>query len=285
MDMKPMIFLATLTALLAAAPGHVRADEPPTGPSPGGPASHSEILGGDTPQGKAEIRRQEAALKQSDALNDSGERLLDAKQFAAAEADFREALAQRPDIPFPCAGLAEALSDQGRYAEALDVYRTLFADPNNLSSTAQETRVRMGYAIALSRLGHWREAVAVYEKTIPDSPNYGDAPKIEVHFDPHVPMPAQLQGLAYVAIGIEYEGHSAGKRAYLRYEQALRTDPSSAFTNYYYGYGWSRLDPKDRSELGGEQQAKRALQKAVKIGKGAVKKAARKALLVAMRTK
>lgn len=69
------------------------------------------------------------------------------------------------------------------------------------------------------------------------------------------------------------------------YQRALQLAPDSALTNYYYGQGWQKLSPAERIQFGTAQQAKAALQKAIKIGKGAVKKAAQKPLQVAMKPK
>ena len=280
MNNKLALLFTVLTGSLAALAG--QAQTPNVPPSPGGQASHIELLNNNTPQQKAEAKRQEIALQQSSALNDAGEKRLEQQQFPAAEDDFREALRLFPGIPAPYAGLADALEDQGRFAEALDTYRTLFTYPSTISSTVQETRTRMGYAIALSQAGQWEEAVALYEKTIPSVPNDGDTLLNDIHFDSDVPMPDQLQSRAYVARGLENLGHGQYKRAFLNFTKAVHADSSSALANYYYGYSWGDLDSKDKQTLGGKQQARAALHKAVKLGKGPVKLAAQKALQVAI---
>lgn len=62
------------------------------------------------------------------------------------------------------------------------------------------------------------------------------------------------------------------------YTKALQLAPDNALTNYFYGVGWQRLSPAERAKFGTAQQAKAALQKAVKVGDASVKTAARKAL-------
>ena len=57
------------------------------------------------------------------------------------------------------------------------------------------------------------------------------------------------------------------------------------WANFYYGFGWQQLSPAERVQFGTAQQAKAALRKAARIGKDAVKKAATKALQVAMKPK
>ncbi len=142
----------------------------------------------------------------------------------------------------------------------------------------------MGFANLLSQTGQWAEAISVYEKAIPDSA-YGDAPKMNVHFDPQVPMPLQLQAMAHVATGIEYTERGETIKAFTEFEKGLVLAPDSAFANYYYGYGWQQLSPAERAQFGTAAQAKAALQKASRIGKGAVRNAATHALQVAMRTR
>ncbi len=74
-------------------------------------------------------------------------------------------------------------------------------------------------------------------------------------------------------------------RAFTEYGKALALEPDWALTNFYYGYGWQRLFPADKAQLGSVRQAKAALLKATRLGKGDVKKAAEKALQVAMKPK
>ena len=234
------LFVVAAVALSVAAPLQARglrahsfrlsqaaADRPQEVKGPGGPASHSEEING--PDGRPMSPELKAAELRAGQLNDEGNVLLSNGQYAAAEATFREALALWPDRGTPYAGLAEALDAQGREQDALAAYRTLFDRFAMLDSAVNETRTKMGYAIALSRAGQWAEAVAVYEKALPDSDGYF-GPKIDTHFDPRVPMPSQLQALAHVASGAQYNGNDP-RRAFLHYAQALRLDPDSPFTN------------------------------------------------------
>ncbi len=224
-----------------------------------------------------------ALTRQAGALVDQGEALLKAGNYVAAEQTFREASAvQALGMPKfdPSAerGLAEALVYQGRTAEALQLYRTLiYEDQHKFSSVSQELRTTMRYAILLTQTGQWPEAVAVYEKALPGAEFHG-MPKLDVHFDPNIPMPAQLQTIAHLACGIGFNRHNDDRAAFSEYVKASYLAPDSALVNYYYGDGWQNLTPKDRATLGSVQQAKAALQKAVLLGKGDLKKAAQKAL-------
>ena len=58
------------------------------------------------------------------------------------------------------------------------------------------------------------------------------------------------------------------------FEQALKLAPDAAVTNFYYGYGWKRLDPQSKTRRTDAPQAKVALQKAALADDENVKKAA-----------
>lgn len=254
--MKTSIVSATISSILLVSP--VLADL-------------TKTVTPDTPE-------QVKTIQQSGGLVDQGNMLLSASNPVAAEKAFRAALALEGWNAEADPGLAEALAAQGKINEALRVYRTLiYQYPRNLSSVAHDRRTQMHYAILLSQTGQWQEAVSVYEKNLP-SAVYGDAPKLDVHFDPRAPMPFQLQAMAHVASGMEYTGHGQMKEAFGEYEQATHLAPDSAFANYYYGYGWQNLAPKDRAKLLNQEQAKAAFSKAVQLGKGEIKEAAQKAL-------
>ena len=199
--------------------------------------------------------------------------------YAEAENDFKNAKALMNWNLYADRGLAEVYVSEGRYEEASQLYRALLTpNPHVVSTATQEVRTHMGFAIALSQAGRWPEAVAVYENILPKTINGGEAPKINLHFDPLNPMPAQLQALAHVAIGAEYLGNGARGNAFDEFGKALRTDPTSPFANYYYGYGWRSLDPADKARVLNAPQAKAALLRAEKMGSANVKAAAAKAL-------
>jgi len=220
-----------------------------------------------------------ANLHQEDLLNAAGEKALRSGRYVEAEKDFRAIQSLDRLDAGAYRGIGEALAGQGRLAEAVQAYQTLiYQDRFKWSSIAQDTRTLMHYAILLSEMGRWPEAVSVYEKALPTTPNFGDVPIMGVHFDPRVPMPVQLQTVAHIASGMEYYGGGEKKDAFSEFNEAAVLAPDSALANYYYGFGWRSLDPKDQAKIGSVQQAKSALQKAVLLGKGDVKKAAEKAL-------
>ncbi len=221
-------------------------------------------------------------LQQEDLLNEAGENALLVKHYEEAEADYRAIQSIDALDAGAYQGLGEALTGQGRVKEAIQAYQTLiYKDPFKWSSIAQEVRTQMYYAALLGQTGHWTEAVSIYEKALANVPKFGDTPLAETHFNPRLPMPTQLWTMAHIASGLQWQGSGENKAAFIEFGKAMSLDSDSVFANYYYGYGWQRLDPKDKAKIENAQQAKAALEKAVKLGKPDVKKAAQKALLVA----
>jgi len=224
-----------------------------------------------------------AAKQESFALTDQGDAMLSAGDCQAAEQTFRAALAAAEPgnlgwNPTAERGLAEALVAQGETEEALQLYRKVTRHyDDRATSVAQESRTLMRFAILLSQVNQWPEAVSFYEKALPKSA-FGDAPKMDEHFDPQVPMPTELQAMAHVAIGIEYTGHNANKDAFAEFEKGAHLAPDSALANYYYGYGWQHLALKGQTRAALAPQAKAAFQKAANLGGGDVKKNAEESL-------
>ncbi len=224
----------------------------------------------------------EADRQQSWALVKAGEALLQAGDFSGAEADFRTALVLWPGDVAADPGLAEALSSQGKNAKSLAIYRRLFYEyPRNMNSVAEDARNQMNYAILLCQVGQWPEAVTVYEKAAPIIPD-NELLLTESQFDPAIPMPAKLQALAHIARGLRYSGYGESTKALNEFEKAALIAPESGVVNYYYGYGLRYYDPASEAKAG---KANAAFAKAAKLGKGEVKKAAQKALLMAMKTR
>lgn len=246
---------------------------------------------GETPQ-------QTAARHQSDLMEKAGLAAMKSGDLVTAEADLRGAVAAGSWNSTAYCELAELFVAQGQTAKAIQVYRKLFygtqaetgMSPDTVTASLNLTRndfgteafpAWMNYSILLSQAGEWHEAVSVYEQALPLAPG-GQLPKINVHFSADSPEPVALQAAAHVARGLHYSVQGSQNRAIGEFSGALQLEPNWAVTNYYYGYGWQRLSPDERSRYGTEQQARAALLKAVKVGKGDVKKAAQKALMVAM---
>ena len=262
-----VLFVLSATVLVAK-PTFAKPDDRP---------NLSHVIVPVSPQDEARIQEAQADYK-------DGEAALRAKDFVNAEADFRASLAIFPGEAY--LGLAEALTAQGRITEAIQTYRLMF-QPNPTCSFGGSyiTRTYLNYALLLDQTGQWAEAVAAYQHALPTLP-IGDLPKIDARFNPDVPQPVALAAAVHVALGLdanfvceEMDGvEQSQERAFQEYSKALQLAPNWDTANYYYGFGWQQLYPKSRVKFGNVQQAKAALQKAVLLGRGDLKKAAQKAL-------
>ena len=252
-----------------------------------------------------------ARIQQAEADDRHGETAMQAGDFATAAADFKQAISDDLNPSgYLYYDLAMALTAQGHITEAIQTYRTLFyelpvkncigcdnpaiveayqkefsrklhADPTRYSRFGSDAPdAWMRYALLLDQTGQWKEAVYFYESALPDVPG-GELPRIDAHFDPAVPQPVALAAAVHVALGIKhaFRGELDGDdKAMQEYQKALQLAPNWGIANYYYGYGWRSLSPKSKAKLLNEQQARAAFAKAVKYGKGDLKKAAEKAL-------
>lgn len=270
--MKQMTLILTFLVLWLAASG-----ARPGFAKPNEGLNLSHVIAPVSPEHMAKIEEAQADYR-------DGEAALRAKDFVNAEANFRASLALFPGEAY--LGLAEALTAQGRTAEAIQTYRLMFK-PNPACGFGGSyiTRTYLNYALLLDQTGQWAEAVAAYQYALPTLPG-GVLPKINARFDPDAPQPVALAAAVHVALGLdasfvpedgeEYE-QSQG-RAFQEYAKALQLAPNWDSANYYYGYGWQRLDHKSRARIGSVQQARAALQKAILMGRADVKEAARKTL-------
>ena len=222
-------------------------------------------------------------------------------QFAQAEAEARQAIALNSMDSVPEEVLAAALAAQSKNQEALQQYQTVVVHYD------RQPRNTLPYALLLLNSGQWAQALAVYNQALPSLPDVGTHPEDPVihdkdlmqannHFSPSVPDPVGLAVALHIARGMicnsysDWAGESQNTTAMSEYQKALQLAPNDALANYYYGQGWQQLTPAEQTQFGTAQQAtaqqaKAALQKAVRLGKGAVKKAATKALQVAMKPK
>lgn len=203
---------------------------------------------------------------------------LDAGNYALAEAEARQSLALSFGSGVSDEVLAEALEKQGKNKEAIEQYHLMVVDRKS-----DHGRVLLSYAELLLKSGQWAQAVAIYNQVLP-SLGDDELEKETRSFSPEVPQPVALETAIHLERGQIYNGTPSwgGKpqdtKAMWEYQKALQLAPDNALTNYYYGVGWRKLAPADRAKFGTAQQAKAALQKAVKIGNADVKKAATKAL-------
>ena len=248
------------------------------------------------------------AMDWADEATREGEAAFRAGDLLTAETDFKHAIGLDETWPYAYIGLAKAFTVQGDIDGAIQSYRTVFYDLSlrNYATASPEEREKrrqevyknptsdqwasdgLRYALLLNQTGQWSEAVTVYNSALSSVPGGGDLPKLDLSFDLAHPNPVLFKAASHIALGLLTNfgaGDDRNRKAMQEYEQALQLEPDWSLSNYYYGYGWQQLDPKDRAKMGSEQQARATLRKAVKIGKGPVKKAAQKALLMAMKTK
>ncbi len=248
---------------------------------------------------------QKTAIDWADEATRQGETALREGNLPIAETNFRQAIAISETWTNAYEGLAKVLIAQGRAAEAIQIYRKIFYDlslrgmqsddPNETQAYKVEVYQNpvahggsggascedgLRYALLLNKTGQWGEAITVYNSALPDVPS-GDIPKIAIQFDPATPQTVIFESATRIALGLVDNfgvepDHNLN--AMTEYQKALQLVPDSDLANYYYGFGWQRLDPKDRAKFGNAQQAKAALLKAVKMGNADVKKAAEKAL-------
>ena len=214
---------------------------------------------------------------------------LHAGRYALSENGAREALGKDATNGVAEEVLAAALEAQGKDQEALQQYQMVVqhydSQPRNL----------LPYAQLLLKSGQWTQALAIYNQVLPRLPDVGMHPETPVvhdgdlmrassHFSPDVPEPAALATALHIAHGMIYNaepdwaGEPQNTEAVAEYTKALQSAPNNALANYFYGIGWQRLSPAERTKFGTAQQAKAHLQKAVKVGNAEVKKAAERAL-------
>jgi len=230
-----------------------------------------------------------ATTAEATQLKDNAVADLHAGNYALAEMEARESLSLK-DIGVSNEVLASALEAQGKDKEALQEYHVIVVDQK-----AGYPRVLLPYAQLLLKSGQWRQAVSVYNQALPNLPDASihrqnpfirDSELIAAnsHFSGDVPEPAALATALHIARGMVYSttiswsGDAQDTEAMSEYKKALQLAPDNALTNYFYGVGWQKLSPAERVKFGTAQQAKAALQKAVKIGNANVRKAAAKAL-------
>ena len=221
--------------------------------------------------------------RQSIVAAEAGELALARRRLGAAEANFRHAVELDDSNANALAGLAQTLEMEGKDRQAISVYRYLLYPKQGWGTSLEEDPIlRMHFALLLVGDGQWAEATSIYENTIGHVSYGASFPSIRIQFYPDAPQPRLFQAAAHLMMGIVYSGRLEHTEAFAEYGKALQLAPDSALTNYYYGLGWNSLGREERKSLGSFQQAKAALEKAVRLAKGPIKAKAQKALQVAM---
>lgn len=232
------------------------------------------IITGTPEQIAAAKTRQE----QCSALNQTGFTALHEGRYSEAEADARQALAisHNTDLLAPEL-LAASLDAQGKNSEALAAYQTL-ADRGS-----DHPRDLLPYALLLLKNGQWAKAVAAYNKTLPYI-GFSDLLRKNSNFTAADYEPTALAAAIHIGLGMTYissddwAGNSRKEKGLAHLQQALALQSNSPLTNYYYGYGWRRLDRDSALKAATARQAKAALQKAMKLDNGDIKAASAETL-------
>lgn len=243
-----------------------------------------------TPQEQARV---DAGTAKINELNRAGQEALHSKNFAIAEADYREMIQIESDIPNSHYGLGEALAGEGKTAEALAVYKTvvywpLNRDPRAIAlnrATGNTSNLRgcceptdavawMKYVLLLSQTGQSEEAFSVYSQALRFASDTTH-PDVKLSFSAGSPSPVELQAATHIALGLLVNDTGNDRElAMSEFAQARTLAPDAAVTNFYYSYGWKRLDLQSKTRLADAPQAKAALQKAALADDPNVKKAA-----------
>lgn len=228
---------------------------------------------------------QEARYERQGVLDRASATSLHAGLYAQAEAEARQALSLGQGTGVAEEVLAQALDAQGKEQRALQVYHVIVVEHKD-----RQPRNLLPYALLLLKSGRWAQAVAVYNQALPHL-GQGELERASSNFSADTLEPTALAVAIHIERGRlfnsapDWAREPQNTEALAEYAKALQLAPNSPVTNYYYGTGWQKLSPAERVKYGTAERAKTALEKAVKLGKGGVKKAARKALLVAMKTK
>lgn len=216
---------------------------------------------------------------QADQLDKEAAIALHAGRYAEAESDIRQSIALWPiGSGVSDEILARSLEAQGRDQEALQICKKIVVDRRG-----SQLRDLIPYSWLLLKSGQWAEAVTVYNQAIPML-GQEELERDSSHFSLDVPNPTALAVAIHLERGriystnCDWAGETQDTEAMVEYGKALQLAPNYGLANYYYGQGWQKLSPAERKQFGTAQQAKAALQKAVKLGKGDVKLAAAKAL-------
>ena len=247
-----------------------------------------------SPQEKAQSDAWMATINR---LDKAGTEALHLKNFAVAEASYRELVQMGTLGPFPYYGLGEALTGEGKTAEALAAYKTAVYWPLNRDPQAIALGQAMGITsnlrgccgssdaiewmkctLLLSQTGQNEEALSVYSEAVRHAPDTAH-PEINRTFEGSLPSPVELQAAAHIALGLLVNDTGNDRElAMSEFAQAQKLAPEAAVTNFYYGYGWQRLDLQSKTRLADAPQARAALQKAALADDANVKKAASEAL-------
>lgn len=311
--MKPLLFSFALVAMTSAMSCTAQTGQSPTGadkvrfvPGNTSPQQMQALTtylfehtirghGLQTPQEKAKM---EAIRTRLNEMERTASEALHSGDFPAAEAAYRSLIETNPFSTESHYGLGDALAGQGRVADAIAAYRVGIYMPLNAEKSLNDIPLTepsrgkltgcqnqtvaaswMRCALLLSQSGQAAEAVVIYNQALPRVSGLSES-RLNPSLDSDAPALETLQAAAHVALGlcITFDSTPDHERAMSEFNAARRLRPDSPLTNYYYGYGWQRLDPKGIARRANAAQAKAAFQQAAAYGNNDVKKAAEHAL-------
>lgn len=203
---------------------------------------------------------------------ESGEHAVVMRDFALAEAKYRQAIQTERNYPQAWARLGDLLFEQQRSDEALSAYReglvphperkprsSLLGDPSRW--VFLESRLR--YGVLCERAGKMDEANSAYLPVI-----MGFHPHRAYPFWP-IKQTLKLKTVAHIAVGLYRGEHSTSRETCIpAFREAVQSEPNQALPHFYLA--WALQDSSLRD-------AAAEYDKAASLGSGAVKKAASEA--------
>lgn len=212
-------------------------------------------------------------------LSASGRKALSRSDFAAAEKDFRQALAAYPRSDEAKTGLAQALEGEGRPDEADSAYTDAFTGTDALDSFStypSDIAALARHGLLSEEAGQHQEAAKSYDMARQWLNNKAVVP-LKASHDLKGPSALRLRAMLEVVRGVallnakEQDGRDRSAEALAAFTQAAALQPNDARVQFYHGYGLQKV--------GRFAQAQVAFQKAAQLDTGgAVKGAAGESL-------
>ena len=203
---------------------------------------------------------------------------------------YKRSLRLRPGIIQAWEGWGKALAAQGKYNEAVDVYRLAvgrasratadayrvvlgLAPESGLGGGGGDGDVELRFALLLSQVGRYDESVQVFEAAVRMVSRTGLLHELCFEprsFAPNSPSKRRFDAAAHAGIGSRHLVHGYPDAAIAEQQEAIRIAPDFAPAHLYLGYA---LRFKGQTT-----EARAAWQNAVRFGTGEVAAKAREEL-------
>ncbi len=207
------------------------------------------------PSAAAEVLK--PAANDAAALINLGEALLAQREYSAAEAALRQALARNPDSPEAYNNLATALSRQGKSSDAIQAWR------DAIRSRPAYALAHNNLANALAAAGDWPAAQVHFREALRDANyavarfNYGTALAARGEFSPaetHLRDAIRLDpqmAEAFLNLGNLYLTNGRIAQSLPHFEQALKLRPTLGQARLNLGLAFAELGrfPQARPHL------------------------------------